>query len=339
MVLSNKHKIFLFSNLLAVIVFTSACSTKINVRALEPAQVDKASLTKKITVASFKNDTVGLSGKIEANLANEFIDDKQYFTIVNRSDFDKVIKEQKIQNSGLIEVSTAVEVGSLIGAQAIISADVGQVTSADSYYYEKRTKCADKKCKEIIEYKVQCLNRTVGLSAELRMVDVSRGDIIFADTISKVSKHNHCSDDSRAIPSKEMASQSLASAIANSFTYKLTPHYRYFEVVLLENPDLDYTSEQEKLLEVSLEYIKQKRYDKAEVFLTDLIDSTNQKSYVPFYNLGVIKEVQGNYSDAQNFYKFADDLMLEPVEEICIAHVRIQDIIEKDKKTKQQLGR
>ncbi len=70
-----------------------------------------------------------------------------------------------------------------------------------------------------------------------------------------------------------------------------------------------------------------------------LIDSTKQKSYVPFYNLGVIKEAQGNYTDAQKYYRSADDLVIEPVAEISGAYMRIQGLIEKDNKSKEQLSR
>ncbi|MCK4973904.1 MAG: hypothetical protein KAR81_01505, partial [Sulfurimonas sp.] len=90
---------------------------------------------------------------------------------------------------------------------------------------------------------------------------------------------------------------------------------------------------------VSIEYIKQSRYLKAERFLIDLIDSTNQKSYVPFYNLGVIKEAQADYKEAQKYYKLADDLVIEPVEEVSRAFIRIQRLIDKDSKTQEQLQR
>ncbi|MEJ2373298.1 MAG: hypothetical protein P8Y16_05840, partial [Sulfurimonas sp.] len=127
--------------------------------------------------------------------------------------------------------------------------------------------------------------------------------------------------------------------IAQSFTYKLTPHYRQFNVTLLEDPDIDYTDQQEQLLEVSLKYIEQGRYDKAEKLLIDLIDATGQKSYVPFYNLGVIKEAEGNYDEAKEYYGYADNLMIEPVEEINNAVVRIENLIEKRKQTMEQINR
>lgn len=267
------------------------------------------------------------------------MDNKSYFTLVSRNDFNRIIEEQKIQNSGLVDSKTVVDIGNLIGAQAIISGNVGRVTASDSYFYEQRARCADKKCRELIYYRVRCKKRVIGLSAELRMVDVAQGDIIYADTMNENAVYTHCSDDSRAIPSKNTAAQSLADSISSKFVYKLTPHYRNFMVELLDEGDLDYTDEQERLLEVSLTYIEQGRFDKAERFLIDLIDSTDAQSYVAFYNLGVVKEAEGNYAEAKEYYENADSLMIEPVEEINMAVNRINSLIEKRKRTQAQMAR
>ena len=324
---------------LTLALFISGCSQNITIRALEPAEVDRIASTKTISIAPFKNDRVGLSTKIEAKLAKHRLDEAKYFTIVSRSDFNKIIKEQKIQNSGLIDQTTAVEVGSLIGAQAIISGNVGRATASDTRFYEERFRCEDKKCKKMVMYRVRCRKRVVGLSAEIRIVDVVHGDIIYADTMKKSRTYKQCNDDSRALPTKEIAAQNLATEMADSFTYKLLPHYRSFNVVLLEDPDLDYTDEQAKLLELSLKYIEQSRFDKAQKFLFELIDATAQQSYVPFYNLGVIKEAEGNYKEAEEYYKVADDLMLEPVEEISEAYIRIKKLIVRRDKAHAQIGR
>ncbi|WP_152184732.1 CsgG/HfaB family protein [Sulfurimonas indica] len=324
--------------LLAIFLFTS-CAQKVRIKALEPAEVDRISETKKIAVLSFKNDRVGLSRKIEAQLAGFRINNKKYFTIVSRTDINTIIEEQKLQSSGLVDEDSSVKVGELIGAEAIISGDVRRPTKQDSYYYEPRVKCANTKCSELRYYNVRCVKRVVGLAAEIRVVDVSRGDIIFADTLSRNRIFKHCNDDSRALPSVSIAAQDMANALAREFTYKLTPHYREFYVTLLEDPDLDYTSQQEKFLKFALEYIEQARYDKAEQLLTRLIDSTDGKSYVAFYNLGVIKEAEGKYEEAKEYYEYADNLMVEPVKEINEAIVRINTLIAKRKKTLEQLGK
>lgn len=330
---------FKLLSLACALFILSGCSQKVAIRALEPAEIDRATLTKKVSVAPFENDYEGLSNKIETNLVKQKIENKNYFTVISRKDFDKIIAEQKIQNSGLVDVSTVVDVGNLIGAQAIISGRVGEATSKDTHFFEERTKCVDKKCKESVTYTIRCTKRAVGLFADIRMVDISRGDIIYADTINKLSEFKQCQDSANGLPAVEAVLQRLANSIADDFVYKLMPHYRNFEVVLLDDPDIKYSSHEEKLLEASLEYIKQNRFEKAEKLLVDLIDSTEQKSYVPFYNLGVIKEAQGIYADAQKYYKMADDLVVEPVVEVSTAYVRIHSLIEKSNKAREQLSK
>ena len=324
---------------LVILLLLSGCAQKVAIKALEPAEVDRVANTKKITVTNFSHDSVGLSRKIEANLSKFRIDDKKYFTLVSRNDFDKILKEQRVQNSGLVDPKTVVEVGQLIGAEAIINGNVGRVTSSDSYFYETRSRCADKECKKYIKYKVRCKKRIIGLSSELRIVDVAQGDVIFADTFSDTAVYKKCSDDERVLPSREIAAQRLARSMASRFTYKLTPHYRHFEVALLDDPDLDYTDKQEELLEVSLEYVEQERYDKAEKLLIRLVDATGSQSYVPFYNLGVISEARGKYGDAKEYYEYADNLMVAPVEEINEAIVRIDRLIVKRERTREQINR
>lgn len=328
----------ILSFMTAVLIF-SGCSQKVAIRTLEPAQIDRAALTKKISVAPFENDYLGLSNKIETDLVKQKIDDREYFTVISRKDFDKIITEQKIQHSGLVQFSTAVDVGNMIGAEAIISGRVGEAALKDTHFYEERSKCVDKKCKESIKYSVKCTKRVIGLSADIRMVDVSKGDIIYADTLNKVSEFKQCKDSSGALPALKTVLEASAMSIADDFTRKLMPHYRYFEVVLLDDADIEYSSHEEDLLEASLEYIKHNRLDKAEMLLVELIDSTKERSYVPFYNLGIIKEAQGAYGEAQKYYKIADNLVQKPVKEVSAAYVRIGEMIEKSNKAKEQILR
>lgn len=333
----NKFVLIIFSFLITF--FISGCTQKVIIKALEPAEIDRVTVTKKIAVLKFKNDRLGLASKIETNLARFKIQNKSFFTLVNRRDINQIIQEQKIQNSGLVNTDDIVEVGSLIGAQALISGRVYKPSLQDTYYYETRAKCADKKCKEMYYYDVRCTQRVIALSADIKIADITKGDIIYADSISKSSKYTHCSDDDKHLPSKNRVAKNLATRIASSFTYKLTPHYKNFEVELLEDPDLDYDDAQEQLLKSSLKYIKHNRFSKAEQLLRQLVDSTSQQSYVAFYNLGVVTESQGNYEKALSYYEKADNLAIEPVEVIDYAYVRINSIIEKHKITKEQMSR
>lgn len=322
---------------LSIVSLISGCAQKVMVKSLEPAEISGASHTKKVAVTPFINDSVNLSDKIEASISNQKIDDNPFFTVVNRSDLNKIIAEQRIQSSGLLSEKTAVKVGNLLGVQAIISGSVNNPTSHDDYYSEGRTKCKGKD--NCYDYTVSCQKRTVGLSAQVRMINVSTGGIIYANNLSREESWHHCSDSSGGLPSKEAAAGTFSKSIADDFAHRLTPHYRYVAVTLLEKPDLKYSNEQEKLLENSLLYIKQSRDDKAEALLRKLMETTNSQSYVPFYNLGVIYESRGLFNEAQEYYNQSDKLTVEPIEAISEAVVRIKGIIEKQKIALQQIAK
>lgn len=54
------------------------------------------------------------------------------------------------------------------------------------------------------------------------------------------------------------------------------------------------------------------------------------------YNLGVIREAQGDYEDAKRFYSLADKAALTPVDAINEALVRIDTLIRKQAHAKAQ---
>lgn len=325
---------------ISILMLLGGCAQKVTVKALEPAEVSGAANTKNIAVTPFHHDRANLADKIEAAISSQRIDNKPYFRVINRTDLSRIIDEQKIQNSGLMDESTAVEVGNLLGAQAIISGSVDAPAMHDDYYYVKRTKCKGKgeerRCWEV---KVSCEKRTIGLSAQIRMIDVSTGGIIYAENVSRQQQWDHCADDTRTLPSQQAGTQLLAGAMAKTFAYKLTPHYRNISVTLMEDPDIAYSDQQEKLLENALLYIKQARFDKAEALLRRLMESTASQSYVPFYNIGVVYEARGDFQEAQHYYRAADELAAEPVEEINKAVIRIEHLIEKEALALQQIAK
>ena len=303
-------KEFIFVSLSLALVLLSGCATKVQVRTLQPAEITTKSKT--VVVAGLVNDRVNLSGKIEAKLSNQVVDGQNYFRVLSPQELDH----------------TPVE--------AIISGAVSNPSSSDSYFYETRSRCNKDRCWEIA---VSCVKRISALSAEIKMVDAQSGGIIYADTFDKSMVFEHCQDDSTPLFSPEMASQQIAQNIADSFIYKLVPHYVYFDVEILDKPDMDYSDTQKNMLSGAIEYIKLGRYDKAQQVLDRLIDTTDEKSYVALYDQGVLKEAQGDYSEAQVLYNKADNVAIKPIALIGEAIGRIQNSILENQQARQQIGR
>lgn len=332
------RKQVIFALLSAVMVVTlTSCTTSIQIKVLEPAKIGRAAETKQIAVSPFKGDQVGLSSKIETVLSKQVVEGKPFFTTVSRNEVDRLIKEQSLQYSGVLKEDRLVEAGQLLGVQAFISGEVSAASGQDETFYEERFRCLDKKCQQLQTYQVRCTRRNITLAATVKMTDVARGDIIVAENFSKHRSWNTCVDQMQRLPAISAGLDNLANAVARQFVAMLTPQYRTMEVELLEDADIDYTAAQEKTLEVALEFIEAGRYDKADPLLSRLLSSTQERSYVAAYNLGVVKEAQGDYDRAKRLYQLADQLQTKPVEAINKAVSRIDLVIRQYQQAQSQL--
>ncbi len=330
-----KNKIASCFLLITLLINLSGCASQLTVTLLQPAEIDINA--KNIAVLAFKNDhKIGLTGEIESALTEVRFEGKPYFTVINRRSINNVIREQKLQYSGLLNENTSVEVGALLGAEALISGEITSNTKTDHSYQEKRWKCKKKSC---YAYTVNCIRRRIHLGVNIRIVNVTLGSVLYSKSVNRSNDWRHCSDDNRILPSKEEGALLIAQRITKNFVLKLKPHYINAKVTLLESEDIEYNEHQKSLLKYGLEYLRQKRFDKAEQLLTELLASTGFKSYVAAYDLGVVKEVQGQLLKAQGYYDLADRLQVKPVKEINQAVTRVSDAIEKNTQAQRQVSR
>lgn len=339
-------------------VFMSGCAQKrVAIKMLEPAEVGVLANKKHIAVAKFKNDTVGLAGKIEANLANATVDGKKYFTVVNRQQMNKILAEQKLQSSEMIDPSTASKIGKLIGVQAMITGEVASATGTMGSYLQDRKECLryykdGSGCAQWHFYKVRCHTTTATVSANMSIIDVETAAVLYGDSYNKTYSADSCKAGQttlaglltfdtgpKQILSKNQAINKLTEYIAHDFALKLVPHYVTLNVNLLEDLDFDANDAQKKRFEYALKYINAGRAKKAEKMLQQLLDEVDGNSAVIAYDLGVVKEALGKLDEAQKLYQLADDKTIEPVEEINQAILRIQSAIEKRKKAAEQMGK
>ena len=325
-------------------IFVSGCAQKVRIKALNPAEVGALASKKKIAVSEFKNDHIGLSGKIEAEVAKQKLDKKHYFTVLSRKNMDKIMAEQKLQSSEMMDEKTATKVGKVIGAQAIISGEVTSNAVSGSYKVDKEkclkyTKTKDGlECSKYRYYKVTCRTTKASVSANINIIDVENTTIIYGDTVVKDYSADSCHSHGNIL-SRYQALNKLAAKIADEFVYKLTPNYTYFDVTLLNSIELErVTAVQNKKFEAALAYIKVARYEKAKKLLGSLMDEFDGKSYVVAYVYGVVYEATGDFDKAKEMYTIADDDTIEPVEEINLAINRIDSLIANRDEARKQIN-
>ena len=315
--------------LLSMTALMTACSTSTKIQYLEPSEISHAANLKQIAVNDFKHDTVGLSGTIESKLNQTTLNNKPYFTVLNRKNIQQLLNEQKFQHSGLTQEQKSVQLGELIGAQAFVTGEVTSQTYQDKWFKKERSECIDKKCKEMRHYYVRCMNRTISLSANIQMIEVESSKIIYSDNLSRSDSWERCPDRSYQFPSTSATWQSYAGSIASEFVNKISPRYVYKNITLIDEADIQYSDLQKTMLENGIDFIEAGRLDKAEALFSQLVFDTQSLSYAASYNLGVVKEAQGEYEEAKRLYLLSDQLQKQPVEAINKALIRIDQAISK----------
>ena len=320
-----------------VVFFISGCSQKVLINSTKPAIIDRASNTKKIAVLKFENDNVGLSTKIESAIYSVKVDDKSYFTVISKNNRENILNEQKFQYSGLANKTNSVEIGELLGAQALISGKIDSANVQRDNYYETRYRCVDRKCQYTQEYRVACTNAKYSLIANISMIDVQKGDVIYTNNYTRNRSYKKCSDESGGLPQANVVYDLFANSIVDEFLPYIAPTKQSYYLELLDEPDISYTKEQDALLENGLEYLKLGELDRSMEIFSKLLDSTNDKCYVASYNLGVIKESLGEYENAKELYDLSDKLTLKPNKTVIEAITRIKQRIEERNRLNNQI--
>ena len=297
----------------------SACSQKITVKSLVPAQVGDRDI-KNVSIVKFQNDTILLRDFINSQMSHVVFNGKNYFTIVNRDDVKMILKEQKLKNSGLINNNNESSYG-LRDISSIISGKVNSKTYKKYDFFEKRIdyntcvkykieKNKKKYCTNYRTYKVLCYGYDYSISANIKITRVSNSDVIFSRTFIRTATQQNCQDQKTHILPAQSIYESLASSIAKEFVALISPSYRYVSLELIDDEDIDYTKSQKRMLKNALKLIELKDLTTANMLLEKLVSSTQSKSATALYDLGVTYEYLGKLNQALKVYKKAKMITL-----------------------------
>src|SRR5262249_38072754 len=140
-----------------------------------------------------------ISSDVEAMLVNTRMQGQPYFTVVERTALNKVMKEQAISLSGAVDETTAATGGKLVGAEGVIMGVV-KTDMAHKPYEETRSKCLayNKKfqCTSQREYTVRCVKSDAYFSFTPKIVSVDTGHILASEVLVGHSKLQRCENDS-----------------------------------------------------------------------------------------------------------------------------------------------
>jgi len=178
-------KFYLLTSIL-ILLFTS-CSQKVIIKSIIPAQIDDRDV-KKVSIEKFKNGTISLSSNIKSEMSNI------YFNIVNREESEQILKEQKLQDAGLVNVDPD-KIFGLEEINSIISGKINHASYDKNRFYEQRInykKCikyktnknAKKYCSQYQKYNIQCINHNYNIDATITISRIVNSDIIYSKIIT-----------------------------------------------------------------------------------------------------------------------------------------------------------
>jgi tetratricopeptide (TPR) repeat protein len=341
---------FYFFIAVLVISLFSGCATKIKVNMLQPAQYHEASLTKTVAVLPFNGpEGNAFAAEMEGVLASIGIDDKRYFTLVDRATLDRTISEMKLSQSGMVDQKTAAKLGKLIGAQGIYTGIISQNNCDDSRYSEKRSKCTryEKKrdkdgniyqgsCISWRNYNVGCTKRVASFAVSPKLVEVSTGKILYSRNLAATAESTGC-EDTTPVQSEHVLIEKAKEAVKKDFRRDVAPYYVTREIKLMDSTDGIESPEAKDKLKSGLAYADKGRMDSA-CELWGEARNLAGNSPALLYDLGVCAESRGDLDAALTLYKQADKKLGKPDDDISLALTRVSTAIKNKGKLKEQLG-
>lgn len=338
-------------NLLKVILLSFifiGCSTKVNVRNLEPSIINDIDI-KTVSIAKFENDKYGLGSKISSQMHNVVFENKKYFDIVDRKNLDSILEEQKLEDSG-ITVSTEPNNFNLKSAKTLINGKIGNLDHKRHAYYKKRKYCSFKRydskgkylgCGAYSYQHIACTQHVYNLNADITVTKVSTGEVLLEKNFDESDTYNICSSSNSKKPSKGTVFNKFTQTIATNFVNLITPTYKNTTVEVIEDEDIDYSSENELLLENGLIFLET-NIKNAKIVFKKLVNNTKYKSTTALYNYGLTLELLGDFEEALIYYKKANELSIfqaDPNELISKAVSRLEANIEKNKIALKQINK
>ena len=335
-------RIYLVITIVFITVALVGCAPKIKTRMLVPAKYHQAAKFKRIAVMTFEGPSGDqVSADIEALLVGIQVEDDPYFSVIERGAVEKLLEEQMLHQTGVVDPSTAAKIGKLLGADGIVMGIITRNNIADKRYYEKRSKCVARnekgKCVRRKEYNVSCTERNAYFSFIPKFVSVSTGEILTSEVLSGHTVDDVCQDSERALRDRqEMLTKAKNQAI-EKLRELIAPYYVDVEIKLITRDDTNMSSETKDSIDKGVKWIEAGRLVRAceswnEAYLQ------HQEGYAVYYLLGICAELSGNYDEALSYYERADRNTGAPIDEISEALGRVKTNLEKQKQLADELA-
>ncbi len=218
------------------------------------------------------------------------------YEVLERTQLMQIIEEKKLSASGLITDEQTVDLGGLLGVQALITGNVNYSHKDSDYQATRQKKQEGKK----VNYQVNCQKREVEVSIRAKIINAETGQIMGSQEAHKSYSKSKCQDEWGTLPAiDEMINDGLKELVADIANY-FAPYYELQTFELEKIATEKFKKDGEKAAELA----ENLKIDEAYFLYNKIYE---QDAYNPnvIYNLGIMNEVVGNFAEAKEFYDMA----------------------------------
>ena len=338
--------------LLGLILGGCASTSNIAVEVRKPAELDLPGV-KEIAIVDFTG--IEGSGNQVATLLQSMLLESQHFDIMERDKISRVLEEQNMGMSGIVDEATASQVGALLGVDAMIFGEVSAYKVEPDQTFTRKVKekrrtgkyqtveKKDKKTGKVKKVKEEIVEevfvdrdyyvRKGTVAINFRVVSVSTGKLLAAHSESKsynsqdenrgLFASQYVEDPSKLKPEGKILTD-LSTSICKKFARMIAP-FSVKEKRVIE-PGQGAIDEGRKFALSGLWPEAKEKWEKA-------IKKT-PKVPAGYYNLGVAYEIEGDLERAEAAYKKAVSLKQKKLYLDALARVR--EAQEDQEKLRQQ---
>lgn len=333
------------------VILLVGCSKPLSVKreVLMPARVDGLKQSKKIAFTSFKGDSTGLyTQKIENYFRQVKVDNKPYFEVIERDALEKIIAEQKLSQSGLLDEAESINVGHISGADTLVLGSIAPPVVESIRTYEQRTdfntclryiKIKNRLvCDAFRTYQVDCFTQSTSIEFNIKFVNIETAKSNYQGNYSGSSEHYYCSDRGSRLSQERLKDIAFTQSI-NSMRKDIAPYRKQVTIVMLDEDDGSNLEDNDSALELfkkGFEMVDNGNVDRGCTFFRQA-SAKYAHSPAIYYNLGVCTELKAHLPQALTFYQAAQNKIGDkPLPEIPRAIKRIKQRMVDDQRVKQQ---
>jgi tetratricopeptide (TPR) repeat protein len=322
-------KLALFSILILTIIFNGCGTTSMYMKVKRPAEINLKGY-QKIAVGDIVNPRDRVD-KHSRDMSDEFTSTlfkSGYFEVLDREHLAKVLEEQGLAQTGLIDESSAVEIGNIIGAGVFV---FGRIQN--DRYEEKTSKGKETKDKKGVTHQPNYLDGEYNLSVNVKLIDIQTAKILGVKTLN-AHKTQRTTADNKPAPEvdPEMLYRQCINDISAQFMKLVSPYETNVRADFETDGDLPEVDQAITMFKIG-------EWDDGMNLLQKATEKTGLEKEVrakTYYNLGLAQTYSGDFEEALVNLKKA--LMLEPDSsryQGAIQNVKAEQ--EKAEKLKEQL--